>query len=344
MEVSIIVPVYNTSINYLEQCFESIRKQSEQSYEVIIIDDGSRKETADYLNKWEEQDQRFHVIHTPNKGVSAARNRGIKESKGKWITFIDADDYVEQDMIKTVLALAESSQSDIVMWRFDRDYNGILRETSYVGKPEIIFEYNEIQKVERMLLNFYKYADDMQFTFLATTICKLYKSSMIKLNKIAFCENVRNGEDAIFTFEAVHCAKKIIFKDIILYHYRQVAGSASNNNNPKVIESWIQNRNELKRVLTTNGLFDKYKDDYNYHALEVLKILLFTVIIEIKTTRKQIEELNSLMSNQFFGKCIDNLQFNNVYGLKGKAVLFLAKKRKYHLLVLMTKIRALTVK
>lgn len=340
MKVSIIIPVFNTNIKYLNECFESIQNQSETDFETIIIDDGSKAEIAQYLDIWMENDNRFRVIHTQNKGVSAARNRGIKEAGGKWITFVDSDDYLEQDTLKIVLKIAEDSMSDIVMWRFDKDYNGIQKETIFVGEKELIFEGQKIEQIERMLLNFYKYGSKMQFTFLPTTICKLYRSDIIKSNEIIFCENVQNGEDAIFSLEAVHYAKKIFVKDIILYHYRYVEGSASMNSSPKVLNSWIQNRKELKRVLYKIDKFFEYEEDYNYHALEILKILLFTVIIKVDTKEGQIQNLKSLMSEEVFGKCIDSLHFNNVYGVKGKIILFLAKRRLYILLLLLTKIRA----
>jgi len=340
MKISIIIPVFNTNIKYLNECFQSIQDQSETDFETIIIDDGSKSEVANYLDLWMKNDNRFRVIHTQNKGVSAARNRGIQEAIGQWITFVDSDDYLEQDALKIALKIAEDTMSDIVMWRFDKDYNGIRKETVFVGEKELVFEGQKIEQIERMLLNFYKYGNKMQFTFLATTICKLYRSNIIKSNHILFCENVQNGEDAIFALEAVHYAKKIFFKNVILYHYRYVEGSASMNSSPKVLNSWIQNRKELKRVLYKTGKFFEYEEDYNYHALEILKILLFTVIIKADTKKEQMQDLKSLMSEEVFGKCIDNLHFNNVYGVKGKVILFLAKRRLYILLLLFTKIRA----
>lgn len=340
MKISIIVPVYNTPEKYLATCFDSIRKQTENSFEVIIIDDGSEKETAKYLDIWEKKDQRFHVFHTKNKGVSAARNVGIKKASGEWLTFVDADDYIEYNMLSEAIRIVEENAADISMWRFDQLKDGHCINTRFVGENKMEFIGDQIEKLERMLLNFYKYSDEIQFTSLPTTVCKMYKTGLIKKYNVLFNENVKIAEDAIFTFEAINYTKKVVFENKILYHYRQWKESSSQNYNPEVIDNWINTRYELKRVLEKTGKYNLYETDYNYHALEALKILLFTVIIKENNLKIQKEELKRILKTDVFCESLKKLEYKNVYGIKGKAVLFLAKLKCYKLLIIGTRLRA----
>jgi len=91
--ISIVVPVYKVE-QYLSQCIESIIGQKFTDWELLLVDDGSPDKSGTICDKYVEKDKRIHVIHKENGGVSSARNLGIKEAKGEWIIFVDADDYI----------------------------------------------------------------------------------------------------------------------------------------------------------------------------------------------------------------------------------------------------------
>ena len=108
--ISVIVPVYNV-LTYLEQCLESLRKQSYPKLEIILIDDGSNDGSGVYCDEFAKKDPRFRVIHQNNQGLSAARNRGIQEAKGQYITFVDSDDYVDGNYVSYLFDLANKNQT-----------------------------------------------------------------------------------------------------------------------------------------------------------------------------------------------------------------------------------------
>ena len=95
--VSIIVPVYNTPIEYLKKCIESLVSQTYRDIEILLIDDGSQKQVADFVSELPYQDGRIFVFHKENGGVSSARNLGLQKARGKYISFVDSDDWVESD-------------------------------------------------------------------------------------------------------------------------------------------------------------------------------------------------------------------------------------------------------
>ena len=104
MELSIIIPVYNVE-KTLRRCVESVLRQSFQNFEMILVDDGSKDNSATMVDEIARTDNRISVIHQSNQGLSAARNTGIKAPKGKYITFIDSDDFIAQDTYKGVMDL-----------------------------------------------------------------------------------------------------------------------------------------------------------------------------------------------------------------------------------------------
>ena len=101
-EVSIIIPVYNNEA-YVQKCIDSVKKQSFEDFEAIIVNDGSTDNSRSIIEALIEKDERFHLINQENQGVAAARNRGIDQAKGKYLTFIDGDDYIGRDYLKTCM-------------------------------------------------------------------------------------------------------------------------------------------------------------------------------------------------------------------------------------------------
>ena len=104
--ISVILPVYNVG-NYLDRCMKSVLHQTYKNLEIILVDDGSTDSSGKLCDKYAVTDNRVSVIHQKNQGLSAARNHGIDQSKGKYITFIDSDDYVADDMIEYLLSLIQ---------------------------------------------------------------------------------------------------------------------------------------------------------------------------------------------------------------------------------------------
>ena len=119
--VSVIVPVYNTE-NKLKKCINSVTNSSYTNLEIIIVDDGSEEKTALLCNQLKQQDKRIKVIHQKNKGVSCARNKGIDIAKGEYITFVDADDYIDEKMIKVLLTNLRKYDADISMCKYNEIY------------------------------------------------------------------------------------------------------------------------------------------------------------------------------------------------------------------------------
>ena len=110
--ISVIVPAFNIEA-YLPRCLESILSQTYNHLEIVVVNDGSRDNTADVIDSYAARDSRIKAIHKENGGVTSARLRGIEESTGDWIAFVDGDDYIEPEMFEKLLATAVSHNADI---------------------------------------------------------------------------------------------------------------------------------------------------------------------------------------------------------------------------------------
>ena len=108
--ISIVVPIYKVKIEYLKKCLDSIQKQTYKNIQVILILDGTTDKIYEFCDKYRENDSRFEIINRENKGVSYSRNEGISCSKGEWVTFVDADDWIEKEMCEKCINTIEKNR------------------------------------------------------------------------------------------------------------------------------------------------------------------------------------------------------------------------------------------
>lgn len=147
--ISIIVPVYNAE-QYLVKCVSSIQSQTHKNIEIILVNDGSKDRSGALCDALKKEDKRITVYHTENKGQAAARNLGIKASKGIYLGFVDSDDYIKEDMYEKMLEEAEKHQAEITQIGYILvDEKG---ETKREVKQEFMLLEDFSEKVERYLL------------------------------------------------------------------------------------------------------------------------------------------------------------------------------------------------
>ena len=117
MEISVIVPVYKVE-KYLKQCVDSILNQTFPDFEVLLIDDGSPDSCPAMCDDYARKDPRIRVFHKENGGLSSARNKGIEESRGNWLCFVDSDDYLAENMLENLYTAATTNTADMAVCDF----------------------------------------------------------------------------------------------------------------------------------------------------------------------------------------------------------------------------------
>ena len=212
--ISVIVPIYNIPFRYIEECVQSILNQTYSYFELLLVDDGSADKCREYYSHLPERDSRIYTILQENQGVSAARNNGLKNAKGEFIAFIDADDYIEKDYFEYLLSLIDGNYADIAVCDYDFIYkNGSVGSGS--KKSGNFMCYNDEQALQQILL---------RKSFGCSSASRIYKRRVI--SDIEFPVKVKNGEDVNFSWKVFKNARKVVFSSEIKYHYRQRLGSA----------------------------------------------------------------------------------------------------------------------
>jgi len=209
--VSIIVPVYNVE-KYLARCIESVISQTYRNFELLLIDDGSPDNCGKICDEYAGKYPYIHVIHQKNQGQSAARNNAVKVSKGEYITFVDSDDFIENDYLEYLIQLQEKHQSDISIGGFRYLYEGKEpEERKFDNETEVLMDANEA--LCRMNYN---------AGFGSTPWAKLYKRELIV--KHPFPEG-QIYEDLATLYKIVGDSAKISLGNRVIYYWVQRAGS-----------------------------------------------------------------------------------------------------------------------
>ena len=201
-DVSVIVPVYNTS-KYLEQCLESLRTQTLDNIEIILIDDGSADNSGQICDNYASLDQRIRVIRKKNEGLSAARNDGLEMAKAPYVMFVDSDDWVEPRFCESPFWIAKNSGAELVAFkRIWHDGNGERRQASFekegpAAKKEILTDWWYVTGV--IVWN------------------KLYDKKLFE--EIRFPVG-RLSEDTAVTHHLIQKANEVYLLNEYLYHHR----------------------------------------------------------------------------------------------------------------------------
>lgn len=210
MFLSIIIPVYNASI-YLQKCVNSILSQADLDIEIILVDDGSSDDSGRICDNFSETDSRVRTFHQPNAGASIARNVGLNHASGEWISFVDADDWVAPNYIRTFKDI--KNKADITFFPIYETYpNGeqkirCLPEKSAVSRDDI----------EQCLFHL-KYGNVGDI--FGWTVAKFIRSSIIRDNHIRFVPELVFREDEIFTMDVCRYVKSVYILSDPLYYYR----------------------------------------------------------------------------------------------------------------------------
>lgn len=221
MLISIIVPVYNSE-QYLSRCLQSIINQSYKDIEIILVNDGSTDNSEKICNEYTLVDSRIKVISQENKGPAAARNTGVRQAKGKFVFFLDADDYIDSNALETMVTTYNKYQPDLVMANFNKlENNGKIIEQKVAFRPDDPpFEQpiKELLKkdIPDYVRHFLRHPSNHLISY---CWARLYKLSIIRDNNISAKEDMRLFEDFVFNLEYLKHTNKIVFINEPLYTY-----------------------------------------------------------------------------------------------------------------------------
>lgn len=234
MKLSIIIPIYNVS-KWLERCLVSVKNQglALDDYEIIAVNDGSTDDSMEVLETFRKKEEengtigKWTVVNQVNKGLSAARNAGLKVAKGTYVWWVDSDDYLEPGCAVKLLERAEKDRLDVICFglqlvteMFDGD---VVTNTEIEAYSIPDGTKSAVVKGERFLL---------ECGMPPAAWCAIYRRSFLEARALKFMEGVLH-EDQEFTPRAYFLAKRIAFENLVVYNYVQREGSIMKSENPK---------------------------------------------------------------------------------------------------------------
>lgn len=289
---SIIIPVYNAEA-YIKRCIDSIRHQSFTDIEIIAINDGSRDDSLSILEAFAKIDSRIIVISENNSGQVVARNAGIQRASGKYIGFVDADDYIEKDLFQIIYDEIISDNPDIVM--FDAIMHKLDGTTEIMQKDYEGGFYNKEKLRDKMYPNMLYAGEYYTFGCYPCLWNKVFRKDIIRKANKDVPIIVKNGEDACATYGALLLANSVSYlKGLVGYNYMINESSVTQTRNHSSVDSVIK----LTDYIITNTIFDSehvMKNQIMYYGC-----MMFSMIIaDLKNTVEYSEQYSQLRNSQF---------------------------------------------
>ena len=258
--VSVIIPVYNAE-QYLAECLESVIHQTLKNIEIICVDDGSTDGSFMVMQDYALKDSRISLIRQENKGVSAARNKGIERAKGEYIAFLDSDDYLEHNAYKRAYKEATAKKAEILVFGGDTfPYKNWADEK--LKTRRICYNQNSVDAL-------FHETGSRPFS-----VNKLYKRSLLNEIFPVFDEHLSLGEDMAFLFDVFPLAGNIVYINDILYHYRQHSSSAMSVYDEDIehkVKAHLEIINHVVRNWSDKGYAERYGKDLTEWMIQFFK-------------------------------------------------------------------------
>lgn len=286
VEVSIIVAVYNIE-QYIQECVQSICNIKRKDIEIILVDDGSTDSSGFICDELAKKDQRIKVIHQLNKGLPGARNSGLKIATGKWITFVDGDDYLSNEFEKDILVHLNDREELIFFGYKEFTNNRNLENVRFASEKTKILSEAEIGQLRLAIMN--NDVEKQKEYYISTIIYtstwgKLYRRSFIIKNKLYFEPDVSWGEDVVFTFKVLKYANRIKTIETVGYCYRIQTQSMTQKYDKNAIDKYLKFMNAIQVCVQNDNKI--YKDAFWTMAAKQYLTIVRRDIFNVQNPRK----------------------------------------------------------
>ena len=296
-EISVIVPAYNIE-EYIARCLLSLLNQSFKDYEIIIIDDGSTDKTSEIIDYYSVKYERIRVLHTQNAGVSNARNNGLKMAKGKYIVFVDGDDYVDEQYLEVMLGLISQKDADIGIVDYFLQYEDQIEIHSKNNGESVLYKSSEMISNLREI--------DMYEGYLWN---KIFRKNKIDELQLFFDAELKVWEDLLFCYKYMKACKLGVYMHKPLYYYVQRIGSVMHKkeNDFPHYKALLRFRDIVSDV---DGIFYKrIIDDY----ASCLIGMLGKRILVCEDIRRSLKTIDNLKASLSFKHKLKLLLFKIIY-------------------------------
>lgn len=259
LKVSVILPVYNGE-KYLERCMDSIVGQTLKEIEIICVDDGSSDKSFEILEGYGLKDDRIKVLCQKNAGAGAARNAGLLKAKGEYLSFLDADDFFEPDMLERSYRKAKEQSAQVLVFGSDQYREDLdeFRQISWTIRKHALPPYRP--------MNYRTFTENVFKVFVGWTWDKLFEREFVGKYDLKFQEQ-RTSNDLLFVFTAIVLAERIEIEDTVLAHQRRDNPKSLSNTREKSWRCFYKALTALRENLMRYGLYYELEQDFINYAL-----------------------------------------------------------------------------
>ncbi len=294
-DLSIIVPIYNVE-KYLSRCVESLLNQTLENIQIILVNDGSTDNSGKIAKVYAEKNpDKILYLEKENGGLSDARNYGMPFATGKYIAFLDSDDYIEKNAYEEMYSKACEGNYDYV-------------------ESDFIWEYPNKRKIDKMVN--YRNKKEMLTNVRVVAWNKLIKREIIEKNKLQFPKGLRY-EDVEFTYKLIPHLKSMGYVDKAFVHYIQRENSIANVQNERTAEIFTILDNVIE-YYKDNGLYEEYKEELEYMITRIVLCSSLKRITKVKNKekRKELEKKSWIYVNEKFSSWKQNKYLKEVNNAK----------------------------
>lgn len=233
MEVSVVVPVYNEEL-YIEKCICSILSQTYRNFELLLVDDGSTDRSGEICDTFASMDDRIRVIHKKNEGLIKTRIRGIEASRSEWISFIDADDWIDEIFLEQLVKSLKNEKADIVI-------SGCIAEKDKISRPIHNLILPGVYENDKLKNYFFScmlyYQGFYEFGIMPYMCNKIFCKELLRKCYIGIDTKIYDGEDVAVVYPYLLSSKKVVVINEDMYHYRIHENSMTNKINKGFYEN-----------------------------------------------------------------------------------------------------------
>lgn len=289
--ISLIIPVYNVE-DYLEKSLISVANQTMTDFEVILVNDGSTDSSLQIMQEFAKKHKNFTIISQRNKGLSGARNTGLRAARGKYVAFLDSDDYIAQDFLESLYTAAEETQAEIAYCNYKIYYPKINFSFSYPFSSKSTL-YSKEKALKKLILD---------TTLRNYSWNKLCRKSLFFENDIVFEDMY--FEDISTSPRLFYFAKKIAVNKKGLYYYTKRSGSILSTMNAKKINDYAKAFGMIRDFLERQGDYKEYSREFRLYGYKVACVNFYSVLrmhIKQKNFSGVIENIkNATKTVQYF--------------------------------------------
>lgn len=322
IDISFIIPVYNAETS-IQRCIESLLGQ-DVNKEILLVDDGSSDESVNIINTYVQMYDRIKLIQQEHLGAAEARNKGIQSAQGKWVCFVDSDDYLYENCMKKVIENVPFDMQ-IIYTDYAKERGNNIVEYRYQAKKKF-FDGSDFDAFKHAELNKCKCPDGLQ---IFTPWAKLFNREFLIQNDIHFVAGVRKSHDVLFNFCAVDKANKGLYIPTLTYVYSYNEASLCNKYIDGVINDYMKQQSVMLDVLKSDRDRTQFINDF---YIRCIVNFLYAIQIDFahknnsKPYKERREDFLKCREKDVYKQAFDNVDVS-AFSLKEKMFFIIAKKK-----------------